>query len=275
MAQLLYRRGVPGVLPDCWLIRPDTGNTAPALVAVHGLNRETEVMANLLTARADAARRTIVLPVFDRVSWPRFQRAACRKRADWALLSLLQVLRGEGQISRAAPDMSGFSGGAQFAHRFTWLYPTHVGRLCLIAPGWWTFPDARGAYPTGLGGNRTTRMAFLMRANLARFFKREIHVAVGALDVAQDKNLRQDPDVIAQQGHNRVARARNWTAAAIRAARKVGIQPQVTFRLMENCSHSFADCVANGHLDRAFAPALDHDSATPNYRHQHQLVEVA
>lgn len=274
MAQVIFKRGVPGVLPNAWVIKPDTPRKSRPVVAVHGLNREAEVMADLLAPRADATGRTVILPLFDRQSWPRFQRAACDHRADWALLELLHVLRQDGEIGTAAPDLSGFSGGAQFAHRFAWLYPDQVARLCLVAPGWWTFPDARGAYPLGVAascGVDTIRL----RANLARFLDREIHVLVGALDVIQDKNLRQDPDVMAQQGPNRVARAKQWCAAAIRSAQDAGIPPRIAFDLMGECGHSFADCVANGGLDRAFVAGPSIETNDRPLCRQDQLVEVA
>ncbi|KIC51033.1 hypothetical protein RA29_03895 [Tateyamaria sp. ANG-S1] len=231
-------------------------------------------MANLLAPRADATGRTLVLPIFDLASWRRYQLAACKQRSDWALVSLLRVLRDEGVIGHDRPDISGFSGGAQFAHRFAWLYPDQVARLCLVAPGWWTFPDARGAFPLAMGEGCNAR-EFRLRANLKHFLNREVHVSVGALDVQQDRNLRQDAQTNAQQGVNRVARARRWTAAAIRAARRVGMQPRVTFDLMPNCVHSFSDCVANARLDRAFVPDLPSENQTPLFCGQDQLEKVA
>ncbi|MDX8351073.1 alpha/beta hydrolase [Cognatiyoonia sp. IB215182] len=277
MAQMHFRPGVPGVLPSTWLIRPETSAKAPPVLAIHGLNREVELMADLLARQADVTGRTIILPVFDRNSWPHYQRAACKKRSDWALLALLRVLRDEGWIGAAPPDISGFSGGAQFAHRFTWLYPQHIGQLCIVAPGWWTFPDTRGSYPLGVakerfGGNS---LAFRLRTNLRRFLARKIVVMVGDLDVTQDKNLRQDPDIMSQQGPNRVQRARNWTAAIKRAARQERIRPNIRFRLMDNCGHGFADCVANGGLASAFVPVFSEKStACPTFG-QRQLEEVA
>lgn len=277
MAQVFYRRGIPKVLPSAWLIQPEAASAAPPVVAVHGYNREAEAMARLLTRQADATGRSIVLPVFDRSSWRRFQRAACPQRSDWALLQLLRVLVEEGWINNGIPDLSGFSGGAQFAHRFAWLYPDRVARLCLVAPGWWTFPDARGVYPLGLGiaDAKAGASAFRLRANLARFLDRDITVLVGALDTQQDANLRQDPDVMAQQGEDRVARARNWTAAALKAARGIGLSPQIAFRLMENSSHSFADGVANGALDRDFIPCAVTNTKSLPLRGQAHFVEVA
>lgn len=277
MAQVTFRPGIPGALPAAWIIQPKCAEIATPILAVHGLNRETELMANLLARRSDATARTIILPIFDHTSWPRYQRAACKNRSDWALLALLKVLRDEGWIGAELPDISGFSGGAQFAHRFAWLYPDHVARLCLVAPGWWTFPDARGAYPLGIhvDGSTDSAPAFRLKANLRRFLDREIVVTVGELDTAQDKNLRQHPDIMAQQGANRLERARNWTAGAIRAARQLGIHPRIDFALMKDCGHSFADCVANGGLAQVFVPkTLNSDDARAVGCHD-QLEEVA
>lgn len=277
MAQVFYRHGIPRVLPAAWLIQPEVASDDPPVVAIHGYNREVEAMVDLLTKRADATGRSIVLPLFDSASWRRFQRAACPQRSDWALLELLRVLAEEGWINDGVPDLSGFSGGAQFAHRFAWLYPERVARLCLVSPGWWTFPDTRGVYPLAmaLGNARKRTHAYRLRANLSRFLDRQITVMVGALDTAQDINLRQDPDVVAQQGQNRVARARNWTAAALKAARHAGLYPRITFRLMDNSGHSFADCVANGSLDRAFIPRALKQTKPRAMQTQDQLVEVA
>jgi len=277
MAQIFFRAGHDHAVPSAWVIRPDEITQASPLVAIHGLNREADRMAQMLRPRADATGRIIVLPLFDRRIWPRFQRAACKQRSDWALLALLRGLRDEGWISAETPDMSGFSGGAQFAHRFAWLYPTEVARLCLVAPGWWTFPDMSGAYPYGMKAEaaNTTATTFRLGANLARFLDREIDVRVGALDVQQDKNLRQGPELMAQQGRNRVERARAWVTVARRAAESRGISPRIAFSIMEDCGHSFADCMANGSLQHAFVPD---GSKAPNMTPvvgTHQLVEVA
>ena len=277
MAQVYFRPGVPGALPEAWVIQPEVARRAPPVLVVHGLNRETELMTRLLASQADVTGRTIVLPVFDRTSWPRFQRAAGKDRADWALLSLLEILRSEGWIGDATPDMSGFSGGAQFVHRFAWLYPDVVGRLCLVAPGWWTFPDMRGVYPyaMGTGCPNDTAAAFRLRANLMRFLDRDITVMVGELDVQQDRNLRQDPYVMEQQGSNRVVRARMWTAAALRASRRLGLSPRIRFELMRECGHGFGDCVANGALVRSFVPFGQTPSRLPTTKMHLRLEEVA
>lgn len=255
----LFRPGVPGVIPDSWMVQPSAPTTAPPVVVVHGINRDVEKMAQILVPRAQAMGRTLVLPHFSKTLWPRYQRAVCNKRADWALLALMKALRAEGQIAQGRFDLSGFSGGAQFAHRFAWLYPDMVDRLCVTAPGWWTFPDMGAAWPLGMGsaGSDNRPETFWLEANLRRFLNRRILVCVGADDITRDPNLRQGDDIDAQQGPNRVHRARRWHAMAEAQAKAQGIDPAISLRVLEGCGHSFADCVAEGGLDRDFiAPAM-------------------
>lgn len=259
-----FRPGVPGVIPDAWMVHPAGASTAPPVVVVHGINRDVENMARMLAPRAQAMGRTLVLPHFSKTLWPRYQRAACNRRADWALLALMTALRAQGQVADGRFDLSGFSGGAQFAHRFAWLYPDMVDRLCVTAPGWWTFPDAGASWPRGMSAARSDHRpeAFWLNANLRRFLNRRITVCVGAEDTTRDANLRQDADIDAQQGPNRVHRARRWCEMAQAQARAQGIDPAISLRVLAGCGHSFADCIAEGGLDRDFvAPAMPTASA--------------
>ena len=268
MAAISFRRGAAGVVPNSFLIQPKIQDGGPPVVAVHGLRREAERMAELLCTRAEETGRTVILPVFDQINWRLFQRAACPQRADWAMLCLLDTLRDKGLVRDGPVDMSGYSGGAQFAHRFAWLYPDRVGRLCLTAPGWWTFPDMSGVYPYGMATPEgdTSQGPFWLRANLHRFLDREISVRVGAQDCVADDNLRSNPRIDAQQGPHRVLRARRWCAAAVRACRHAGIRPQIDFRLLEGCGHNFADCVTAAGLDKDFVQRARPDAAAPAAR---------
>ncbi|SIO54628.1 hypothetical protein SAMN05444722_3390 [Rhodovulum sp. ES.010] len=253
----VFRPGVPGLIPDAWIVESDCGPAAPAVVAVHGITRGVKEMVSHLLPRARATGRALVVPHFDAAHWPRYQRAACRNRADWALLRLMAALRSEGRIDAGPFDLSGFSGGAQFAHRFAWLYPSMVERLCITAPGWWTFPHADMAWPEGIAtAPRKSSHGFQMRANLRRLLDRRIVVCVGSDDVARDANLRQGASIDARQGANRVERARRWCAAAEARARDEGLTPAISLRLLQGCGHSFVDCVARGGLDRDFIRPL-------------------
>ncbi len=251
----LFRPGVPGLIPDAWLVNP--GQTAPAVIAVHGITRGAEEMASLLRPQAGATGRTLVVPLFDKTHWPRYQRAACKNRSDWALIRLMAALRAEGALSAERVDLSGFSGGAQFAHRFAWLYPELVGRLCLTAPGWWTMPDPEMAWPFGIGSAPGDHgQGFRLQANLRRFLDRPIKVCVGGADVERDANLRRSDGLDAAQGFNRLERARRWSDVINARARALGLTPRISRRVLAGCGHSFAECVLQGGLDHDFiAPA--------------------
>ena len=253
---LRFRPGTPGRVPDAWIVGPES--VAPPVVAVHGITRGAEAMATLLAPRAHATGRRMIVPLFDEAGWRRYQRAACRDRADLALLRLMAALRAESRAGPGRFDLAGFSGGAQFAHRFAWLHPGAVGRLCATAPGWWTFPDADTAWPRGIGVGRTEHAttALRLQANLRAFLNREIFVCVGGDDIARDRNLRQGPAVDAQQGETRATRARRWAAAAEAQARAIGLMPRIRLRVLQGCGHDFAACVAQAALDCDFvAPA--------------------
>ncbi|MEL7013935.1 MAG: hypothetical protein AAFO72_11720 [Pseudomonadota bacterium] len=254
MAYPVFVPGQPGLIPDAWVINPGGTGSAPPVVAVHGIRRAVEQMAHLLTPRAQETGRTIVLPHFDKTQWPRYQRAACAQRADTALLNLVQRLTVEGVMNPGPFDLSGFSGGAQFAHRFAWMYPSRVGRLCATSPGWWTFPDAQAAWPYGTGTkpSRRSLQSGWLQANLGRFLSREIVVSVGSNDITRDHNLRQGQFIDAQQGRNRHERAQNWVDAMRYAARCLGVESNICFTELKGQGHSFSRCVQRAHLDHLF-----------------------
>lgn len=255
-----HRRGIPALVPDAFVLVPRVSDGKPPVVAVHGIQREAAQMAQLLVSAAEATGRTVILPHFDRRPWRWFQRAACPARADWALIRLLTALQVEGMVAEGPCDLSGYSGGGQFAHRFAWLYPHLVRRLCATAPGWWTFADPNAAYPYGVQAESSPFAAYL-NANLRAFLNREIVVRVGALDTQRDGKLRVSPELDRQQGLNRVERAERWVQHIqdLRTVHNVSIPAD--FRILPNCTHSFSDCVAQAGLDRDFVVASPRDGA--------------
>jgi pimeloyl-ACP methyl ester carboxylesterase len=238
-----------------WIVRPAVSKPGtPPVVAVHGIARDAEGMARRLADRALAQGRTLVAPLFAKNAFPRYQRAACEARSDRALLALLDALAADGTLPAGRVDLAGYSGGAQFAHRFAWLYPHRVGRLTLAAAGWWTFPDA-APFPYGLGPAREGKAHAprWMRANAPDFLDRAITVAVGAEDCVPDANTRSGRAIDAQQGRDRLERARRWTAAIQAAAERFGLPPRASLRVLPNAGHSFEACADAG-LDRLILP---------------------
>ena len=236
----------------CWLVRPPTaGEDAVPVVAIHGIRRRAHDQAAMLASRAAALGRPIIAPLFDETNWPKYQQAVRRGRADLALLTLLSDLRAEGFWSGGRFDLSGFSGGAQFAHRFAMLYPDMVRRLTVCSPGWLTFPDS-APFPYGLGNkpNRSTDWGAEMEAGLDRFLGIPMTVVVGAKDCEPDPNTRQGEDLNRQQGNNRLERATRWTYAMRTEAHRRHIAAQIDLKILPRCGHSFRRCVRRGGLDQ-------------------------
>lgn len=236
---------------SCWLALPDIiSDTLPPLVAVHGIRREADAQAEFFGSRATALGRPVIAPVFDKTRWPRYQQAVRRGRADLALLRLMTELQDAGIWRTKKFDLFGFSGGAQFAHRFAMLHPGVVSRLTISSAGWYTFPD-NAAFPYGLAPRpgRSDSWAPRLTAKLDQFLALPMHVCVGAQDNTPDSNTRSGPEINAQQGLHRRARAMRWAEAVRSAAQARGICPSVDFVALPRCGHNFRTCVTRGGLD--------------------------
>lgn len=234
----------------CWIAWPDrVDHSARVLVAVHGIRRGAQEQAALFGPKAAALGRIVIAPLFDAQHWPRYQRLG-----DGADAALLELLEGLGSDA-AAPldrlvrfDLCGFSGGAQFAHRFAMLHPERIGRLSLASAGWYTFPD-HAPYPYGLGppggsGARTARL----QARLDAFLRLPIDVCVGERDNRRDANTRSGDDVDRQQGRDRRTRASRWSEAVAIEAAVRGTVPRIQFVVLPGCGHNFRRCAQRGGL---------------------------
>lgn len=247
---LVHRPGCGPRALDCWLALPSEPRPgARPLVAVHGISRGAQEQAEAF-APAAAEGRVVIAPLFDAARWNGYQRAVARRRADAALLALLAELEGEGVIAAGPVDLFGYSGGAQFAHRFAMLYPHRLRRLSVCAAGWWTMPDA-SAFPYGLGGAQGA----LLAAGFDRFLGLDILASVGAEDDRPDAATRSTPALDAAQGPDRVSRARAWVAALRAEAARRGLSgPSPRLAMLPGCGHDFGACAAAGLVDLTLAP---------------------
>lgn len=260
--RLVFRPGVGRAGLACWLALPQTiARGAPPLVAVHGIRRGADLQAALFAHRAAAQGRPVIAPVFDKVNWLGYQQAVLCGRADLALLDLLLMLRRDGVVFSEQIELFGFSGGAQFAHRFAMLHPERVARLSIASPGWYTFPDA-ASYPYGLWPrpDHADEWSYRMVASLDRFLSIPMRVTVGERDCQRDRNTRSGPVIDAQQGRHRLARARRWTRAVRRAAEELKISPDIALHVLPGCGHDFETCVTAGGLDRIVVPDRPEDA---------------
>jgi pimeloyl-ACP methyl ester carboxylesterase len=218
------------------------------LVALHGISRNARAIWQAFGPLAEAQGRTLMVPRFAQDHWPLFQQID-HARPDLALLDLLQ----QAGLSGQRVDLFGFSGGAQLAHRFAMLYPHRVATLHLAAPGWFTLPDTSVTWPQGLGARPKQRQrsfdaAALSRLQLRHYLSLRVRLWVGALDVQRDASLRQTADLDAAQGKTRIERAERYAEAYARAARAVGIMPDITMTVLPGCGHDFTQCATVGRL---------------------------
>ncbi|MCA8950252.1 MAG: hypothetical protein KDE27_12175, partial [Planctomycetes bacterium] len=231
--------------PEALLYVPRDSGAAPALaVLVHGITRNA--FEHVSAFRELAERRGVVLlaPLFLPERDRGYQRLASGIDGVAADIKLLRLVDRVAELVGAATErvfLFGFSGGAQFVHRFALRHPERVARLAVASAGWYTLPDEQLAFPLGLRG---------AGARLDEFLRLPQRVFVGDADVASDAGLNRTPEIEAAQGRTRVARAEHWVAALRAAAIERGLEPSVTLELLAGVGHSFADNARIGALAR-------------------------
>lgn len=272
---LLYRPAKGKDALSCWLAVPSNVSVnASPIVAVHGIRRGAKQQAELLAPRAAALGRPVIAPLFDKVNWPRYQQVVRGNRGDLALLELMSELRLAGTWQTRNFELCGYSGGAQFAHRFAMLYPQLVSRLTVAAAGWYTFPD-NAAFPYGLNQRpgKAANWGPRFAAGLDQFLEVPIQVCVGEEDCVSDPNTRQSAEIDEQQGGDRVTRAKRWVAALQKTAKERGLTAQITLSVLPECGHDFQDCIQYGGLDRLILPDSD-ETADEYSQPYHRQQEV-
>jgi len=220
---------------------------APPLVTVHGISRGAEEHIAAFAPWAERSGRVLVAPLFSESQCKRYQRVTQdRCQADRALFATLREVAEATGVEVDRVDLFGFSGGAQFAHRFALLHPDRVARLAVSSAGWYTQPDPAELYPYGLAPGTCGGQRF--RPKLEAFLEIPTLILVGERDVDRDRALRKERRVDRRQGRTRVERAAHWSQALREAAARAGVSAEVRFRSLPNCGHAFEDCVRDGGL---------------------------
>jgi pimeloyl-ACP methyl ester carboxylesterase len=243
---------------EYFLYVPSRARRGSALfVTVHGISRNVEEHATLFAPYAEKHGVVLVAPFFTRDRNPGYQRLgrdSSRRRADLTLDAIVDEVSASSGADPSRLFLFGFSGGAQFAHRYTLAHPERVARAALGAPGWYTFPDRKMPYPYGLGPSKEpVSLAF----EPERFLRVPITVFVGENDTG-DYHLRCNAVVNRQQGRNRLDRAQRWVAAMRRAAKQHHLPPLVTCERVPGIEHSFKQFMDRGDLgSRVFRALFD------------------
>lgn len=241
--------------PGYFLHRPAQFSPGgPVLVSVHGISRNARAHATLLGPLAAAHGALVVAPIYDAARFPDYQRLGPRgERPHEALDRILDDVGRRADADTSRFRLFGYSGGAQFAHRYAMLHPRRVTSLGLGASGWYTFPDSGKRFPFGL---RPARHMDDARVDLEGFLDLRIRVFVGELDNERDPELNRSPRVDAQQGATRVERATCWVNAVRVAALRIGRQADIKLRILSGGTHSFEQNVRMALLDRQIVADL-------------------
>jgi pimeloyl-ACP methyl ester carboxylesterase len=215
------------------------GPNSPILVLVHGITRRAAEQIFRFRDEADRTATILVAPHFPKVIYGQYQQAIDTRgpRADLALIEILADVTAKHEARSSKVHLFGFSGGAQFAHRFALIHPERVASISLASAGWYTMPDEGRPYPLGIATHPVPGETFDLRAFLAI----ERHVYVGGEDRFQDDALRKSPRLDRLQGSNRVQRAKAWSKAMDAASKRLlAIPPSSTFEILKGVGHSFA-----------------------------------
>ena len=241
---------------------PKSGSyESPVLTYIHGLSGNFHEQAKAFISYCESYGIVLIAPHFSEeqhADYQRLGRLGRGKRADMFLNSCLEEVTSLTGVDTTQINLLGYSGGAQFAHRYLMAHPNRVSRAVVVAAGWYTFPDTQLKFPYGIRSSRKLpRVIF----NPEEFLRVPVTVLVGDQDV--DLNgLRSTSQLDEQQGKNRMQRARNWVAAMRAAADAYGIESYVSCITVPEVGHAFSGFCQQGVLvERVFSALFDAPSA--------------
>lgn len=224
---------------------------APVMVSVHGISRNAREHVQTFAQYCISLGWVVVAPLFTVDRFPKYQQLGfARKhnssRPEPALNAILDEITNLTGANTERVYMFGFSGGAQFVHRYAMVNPHRVIAAVLGAPGWYTFPDYGTPFPRGL---RINAKEAGFRLEGESMFDVPTAVFVGAQDLDRDKTLNTSPKIDDQQGRTRPERGRRWVATMQAAAQSHGLDTCYEFCELEGCGHSFTECMVTGRMD--------------------------
>jgi pimeloyl-ACP methyl ester carboxylesterase len=213
------------------------------VVSVHGWTRNAAEHAFRFASYAETKGVTVIAPLFSRKYHKHYQRLEIREGEQCPAAALEHLLRDIQQrfgIDTRTINLFGFSGGAQFAHRFGMMRPQRVKRVALMAAGWFTMPDPDIPYPLGLAPSDILADRTL---DLQSFFECPTRVFVGARDLRRDDSLKTGKQIDRMQGRNRVERAQRWVTAMRKNAGAHNIKVDIELQIIDQAEHNFGTCI--------------------------------
>lgn len=241
-----------------YYIPASAGPRSEMLVLVHGITRNAAEYISRFRDPADAHGLILVAPLFTKRRFGQYQQVVAGRRRIRADLALFDILDEIGRMTGADTSrvhLFGYSGGAQFVHRFAMFHPARCASISVAAAGWYTMPDDSLDYPLGIAGMGFDKQAFLAIDRL---------VLVGEEDRARDESLRTSAELDALQGRTRVARAYAWADAMAAEAERLGGGGRAFFEIIPGAGHAFGDPATLRVLPAAVIRFVTASSTKPN-----------
>ncbi|MEQ1812971.1 MAG: hypothetical protein ABL860_00750 [Candidatus Nitrotoga sp.] len=250
----------PGVISDrilgdtsrqhylLYVPRKSNATNAPVFITVHGISRNAREHARRFAPFAERYGVILVAPVFSQDRFPDYQRLGRKGKGERADIALNNIIDEVGRLTGAKTDklfLFGYSGGAQFVHRYAMVHSDRVAKLVLGAPGWYTFPDPTVKFPRGIAQTKSLPDVTFDPKN---FLTIDTCVLVGERDTRQDAALNKSAKIVQQQGENRRTRGGQWVAVMMAAARSHGFETPYTFKTVPFSRHSFSQSMRRGKM---------------------------
>ncbi len=235
--------GESGKLDYFVYIPKGAGADTPLLCAVHGLRRSAAQQVFQLKQWADEYGIAIFAPLFARDQFRHFQTLA--PNAGGALpedafdAALDDCIERFG-LRPSRQYLFGFSGGAQFAHRYALIGSKSFDRLVLMAPGWFSMPTKELPFPYGIGWSEALG---LRNPTIESLSNCPTLVLVGERDTKRTASLNQDPIIDEYQGQNRVERCKRWIEAMQDQSADCKVEP---LHLVKRGGHSLEKMLNRG-----------------------------
>ena len=208
-------------------------------VYVHGTYRDAAFYRDHLSDFAIRNRVLLICPLFpagliDPDDVDNYKQLLFRGiRFDLILLDMLEEIRERYDVADDRFMLGGFSGGAQFAHRFAYLHPGHVQALSLAAPGRVTLLDDSLDWWSGI---RDVEQLFGQVIDAGALRDMPIQLLVGENDNANITTNKGDADWA--PGANRAGSTRRERLVSLyEQYRQIGCD--VTLELVEDCGHNW------------------------------------
>ena len=233
----------------------------PLLVSVHGIARNAAAHAYRMIEQAERYGVPVLAPLFSKRHYGQYQQLIDPNTGARSDLALLDMVGAAARLTGADTSrllMFGYSGGAQFVHRFAMAHPHRVASAVLAAAGWYTFPHFNASYPLGLRDENSE-----FEFDLNQIAKIPFHVVVGELDTVRDSSLRRSRQIDRRQGRTRVDRALAWTQAMNAFAASVHSDARVSFSVLPAVGHSFTEATEVADLPRLALDRLTTDARWP------------